>query len=153
MLFSPTDCARARESVSAQLDGELPELELDRLETHLLVCPACTAWANEVRDVTRRLREAGLEQPAERFVLPRRRRSWRVSSAVAVASAAAVVATMFVAPGRHTAVRSRHSGLTVSRFAEPAGQHFVVSRVLRLADGMFPGISAANTWHVSFRHV
>ena len=59
MSFPATDCARARESVSAQLDGELPELELDRLETHLLICPACTAWAEEVRDVTWRLREAG----------------------------------------------------------------------------------------------
>ena len=111
MLFSPTDCARARESVSAQLDGELPELELDRLETHLFVCPVCTAWADEVRDATRRLREAGLEEPAECFVLPQRGRRWTVSSAVALASAAAVVATMFVAPGRqHAALRSLAAG-------------------------------------------
>ena len=80
MSFTTTDCARARESVSAQLDGELPELELDRLETHLLICPACTAWAEEARDVTWRLREAGLEEPAGRFVLPRLRRGLRVSS-------------------------------------------------------------------------
>jgi predicted anti-sigma-YlaC factor YlaD len=101
--FALSDCARARESVSVQLDGELPELELDRLETHLRFCPACAAWAENVRDVTRRLREAAFEEPAEVFALPRRSRRWAVSSAVALASAAAVVATLFVAPGRQNA--------------------------------------------------
>lgn len=100
MSFPATDCAYARESVSAQLDGELGERELDRLETHLRVCPACAAWAEEVRDVTWQLREARLEKPLEPFIRPRLRRGWRVGSAVAVASAAAVVATMFFAAGR-----------------------------------------------------
>jgi predicted anti-sigma-YlaC factor YlaD len=109
--FSGTDCARARESVSVQLDGELPELELDRLETHLRICPDCSVWAAEVRGVTHRLREAALEEPAERFVLPRRGRRWTVSSAVALASAAAVVATMFVAPGpQNASLRSLAAG-------------------------------------------
>ena len=119
MSFSPTDCALARESVSAQLDGELPELELDRLETHLLFCPDCAAWAEQVRDVTQRLRESALEEPVERFVLPGRARRWRVSSAVALVSAAAVVATMFVAPGRQQAsLGSVHYATVVLR---PAG--------------------------------
>ncbi len=103
MSFSATECARVRESISAQLDGELLERELDPLEMHLSVCPACSAWAEEVQDVTRRLREARLEDPAERFVLTGRRRGWRVGSAIAVASAAVVVATMFVAPGSQNA--------------------------------------------------
>ncbi|HZT94412.1 MAG TPA: zf-HC2 domain-containing protein [Gaiellaceae bacterium] len=107
MSFSSADCPRARESVSAQLDRELPELELDRLENHLRVCPECSTWAEQVRDLTVRLREAALEVPAEGFgfVRPRRSRSWAVSSAVALASAAAVVATIFVAPARqHTSL-------------------------------------------------
>jgi predicted anti-sigma-YlaC factor YlaD len=128
-----TDCARARESVSVQLDGELPELELDRLETHLRICPACTAWAEEVGEVTLRLRAAALETPAERFELPRRARRWRVSSAVALVSAAAVVATMFVAPGRQQASFGslRHVVLHA-----PVGQRVAVPRLLRLADGL-----------------
>jgi predicted anti-sigma-YlaC factor YlaD len=101
--FPATDCSCAREAISAQLDGELSETGLDRLETHLRVCPACTAWADEVREFTLQLRDAGLETPLERFILPRLRRSWRVGSAVAVASAAAVVATMFFAPARQQA--------------------------------------------------
>jgi len=149
--FSATDCARAREFVSAQLDGELPELELDRLETHLLICPSCAAWAEEVRDVTWRLRRAGLEEPAERIVLPRLRRgAWRVSSAVAVASAAAVVATMFVAPGQRTSLSSGPAGPPASGLVSVTERPYVVSRLLRLEDGMFSPVSmSADT----FRHV
>jgi predicted anti-sigma-YlaC factor YlaD len=145
--FPATDCSRARESVSAQLDGELPELELDRLETHLRMCPACTAWAEEVRDVTWRLREAVLEEPAERIVLPRLRRgAWRVSSAVAVASAAAVVATMFVAPGQQASLSSQRLELQVRP------QHFQVSRLTRLEDGVYSPVSMSAR-RMNFRHV
>ena len=132
MSYLATDCTRARESVSVQLDGELPELELDRLETHLRICPACTAWAKEVRDVTLRLRDAALETPAERFELPRRARRWRVSSAVALVSAAAVVATMFVAPGRQ---QTSFGALHHVVLHAPVGERIAVPRLLRLADG------------------
>jgi Putative zinc-finger len=98
-----TNCARARESVSAQLDDELPDFEVDRLEAHLLVCPDCSAWAQQVRDVTLQIREAPLEAPAGHVGLQRLRRSWRVGSAAAVVSGAAVVATMFLASGRQNA--------------------------------------------------
>jgi hypothetical protein len=146
--FPATDCACARESISAQLDGELPEAELDRLETHLRVCPACTAWAGEVRDFTLQLRDARLETPLERFILPRLRRSWRVSSAVAVASAAAVVATMFFAPGQNGSQRGAQPG----SYIYATGQHFVVSRLGRLEDGVYAPVSLTSA-RVSFRHV
>jgi predicted anti-sigma-YlaC factor YlaD len=146
--LQPTDCARARESLSAQLDGELPELEADRLETHLLLCPDCSQWGEQVRDVTAWLRETPLEAPAGRFAMPRRRRSWRVSSAVAVASAAAVVATMFVAPAQRTG--SQQAGLQVTGFVGAAGQHFTIPRLTRLEDGMFVPVSGA---HTGFKHV
>jgi predicted anti-sigma-YlaC factor YlaD len=148
--FPATDCARARESVSAQLDGELPELELDRLETHLRICPACTAWADEVRDLTLLLRGAVLEEPAHRFALPRLRRAWRVSSAVAVASAAAVVATMFVSPGQNASLGSSRSEPQLSAFVGATGQLLMVSRLGRLEDGMFSPVSTARD---TFRHV
>jgi predicted anti-sigma-YlaC factor YlaD len=145
--FPATDCASARESISAQLDGELPEAEFDRLETHLRVCPACTAWAEEVRDFTLQLRDASLETPLERFILPRLRRSWRVSSAVAVASAAAVVATMFFAPGQ-----SQRGVPRVSEFVGATGKHFVVSRLARLEDGVYTPVSLT-TSYASFKPV
>ena len=89
MQLPETNCARARESLSAQLDGELPELDLERLETHLLVCPDCSGWAEAVRDVTARLRATSLEEPAERFVLVRRGRRRATGPVALVATAAA----------------------------------------------------------------
>ena len=151
MSLSPPDCARARESVSVQLDGELPELELDRLETHLRFCPDCSAWAAEVRDVTRRLREASLEAPAHRFALPRHGRSWRVSSAVALTSAAAVVATMFVSPSGNRASVAQHTrpGVTLSA----SMSRISTPRLVRLGDGRFAAISIASTAEPRFRPV
>lgn len=148
MSFPATDCARARESVSAQLDGELPELELDRLETHLLICPACAAWAEDVRDVTLVLRAAALEQPAERFALRRLRHGWRVSSAVAVASAAAVVATMFVSTSGQRASVGQHSAPELLLSA--SGVRISTPRLVRLEDDRFE-ISTARTSPVRFR--
>jgi anti-sigma factor RsiW len=140
VLFSSSDCARARESVSAQLDGELSELGLDRLATHLLNCPACTAWAAEVRDVTGRLRNTALEVPALTGIgAVRRSRRWTVSGSVALAAAAAVVATMF-APGQHG---SRHSA-SASSFADAGVRPAVIPRVpqlRRLEDGLYTPVS------------
>jgi anti-sigma factor RsiW len=147
--FLATDCARARESVSIQLDGELPELELDRLDTHLRFCPECEAWAEQVRSVTQRLREATLEAPAERFVLPRRGRRWAVGSAVALASAAAVVATMFVTPGGHQAPAGLRSSDVILR---TSGQRVMTPRLTRLEDGRFAALSSVDAAEV-FRPV
>lgn len=99
MTFSQTDCDRARESFSAELDGELPELERQRLSLHLIGCAECSAWSAEVRDATRRLRETTLEAPAMSIPLRRRARRWTVGPAVAVSSAAALVASLVVAIG------------------------------------------------------
>lgn len=95
MSFSATECARVRESISAQLDGELREHELDSLEMHVSVCPACSAWAEEVQDLTHRLREAQLAEPAIGFALPRRRRTQAsVPVALVAAAAASFVAVL-----------------------------------------------------------
>jgi anti-sigma factor RsiW len=130
--FASTDCSRARESISVQLDGELPELELDRLETHLRVCPACSVWAEEVRGLTQTLRDAALEVPTNRFAFPRRLHRRTVSSAVALAAAAAVVATMFLAPGRQTASLGSHRVV----LRPPTGERIAPPRLLALADGL-----------------
>ena len=147
MQLPETNCARARESVSAELDNELPDLEFDRLEAHLLVCPECSAWAEQVRDLTAQLRATKPEEPAERLMLRGRRRSWRVSSAVAVASAAAVVATMFFVPGQH---RSGIDVPEVSGFVGVTGPHYVIPRTYRLEDGLYVPVSMSQA---GFRHV
>jgi predicted anti-sigma-YlaC factor YlaD len=93
MDISGKECARARESVSADLDRELQELELRRLQAHLRVCADCFAWEGRVRATTEQLREAPFERStAAVFDLPRRGRAWRVGPAVVVAPVAAVAA-------------------------------------------------------------
>ena len=129
MEFLGTDCVRARESVSADLDGELPELELQRLRSHLRVCADCSLWAEMVEATTTQLREAPLEESAAAFELPRRR-TWRLSPALSVASTAALVAGVVGFLGaQHGSVGGRQSttGSSVSlmeRQISPAGDPF-----------------------------
>jgi predicted anti-sigma-YlaC factor YlaD len=110
MNICGTDCARARESVSADLDGELCELDQRRLRSHLRACADCTAWRDLVASTTTRLREARPEAPPA-FELPRRGRTERVRSARAFVSAAAVavVASVAFLGAQHSLLVSRLS--------------------------------------------
>jgi predicted anti-sigma-YlaC factor YlaD len=124
LTFSLTDCDRARESVSAELDGELPELERERLLAHLRACAGCSAWAAEVEDSTLLLREASLEAPVGSIALPRRARRWTVGPAVAVSSAAALVASVVVAIGPQSAsLGTQSEGPLGSEPAQTAPSH------------------------------
>lgn len=81
----PIACLRAREAVSARLDGELCELDVVRLEQHLGGCSACARFAAEAAGLVRELRTAALvPAPAAPFV-PRERYRVRVSFAAAAA--------------------------------------------------------------------
>jgi len=86
--FSSIDCAQARESSSAGLDGELPELDRVRLGAHLRGCAACRAYAEGLVRLTTTLREAPLEQPVTPLFAARPR---RLPAAAAAAAAAIVV--------------------------------------------------------------
>ena len=121
MSFSTTECARVRESISAQLDGELPEHELDSLEMHVSVCPACSAWAEEVQGLTRRLRDAQPAEPAIAFALPRRRRT-RPSAPVALvaAAAASLVAVLGASHSLLGPNQSARSGNVLRQGSAPA---------------------------------
>ena len=54
-------CERVRTQVSAELDGELSEIERRMLAAHLLSCPACRAYEADVVSFTTKLRSAPLE--------------------------------------------------------------------------------------------
>jgi len=89
------ECARARESVSADLDRELHELDRRRLQAHLRACADCSAWAGRVRATTAQLREAPFEaSPVAAFDAPRRGRAWRVGPALVAAPVAALAASV-----------------------------------------------------------
>ena len=84
-----------------------------------------------------------LEVPAGRLVLARQSRSWKVGSAVALASAAAVLAAMFVAPGQRLSVNSRNRGLSATQLVSAQTQTVDVSRLNRLEDGRLAPIAIA----------
>ncbi len=141
MDISGKECARARESVSADLDCELHELDLRRLQAHLRVCADCSAWATRVRATTAQLREAPLEQTPVAALDPPRRRARRIGSILVVAPAAAVAASVvfFLGAAQHglfgnpattsTALRStttrnlRDTGSTYDRYRLPVLYH------------------------------
>jgi len=120
-----SDCQRARESVSAQLDGELSELGSARLSAHLRGCEACTAYALELASIATRLRAAPLERPGTGIALPARRR--RAGLQIAAAAAVAVAAASSLALGH--ALRSNRPALTATQVVtSPSLQQDIVSQ-------------------------
>jgi predicted anti-sigma-YlaC factor YlaD len=96
----PSDCARARESASARLDGELAELQAAQLEAHLRSCPDCRAYAAGIEVITRGLRAAPLMEPVVGVFVPqRRRRTGVVPAAAAAAIVVAVAGSSFAIGG------------------------------------------------------
>lgn len=85
-----------REAVSAQLDGELSELEAIRLRTHLDACESCREFEASASFSTTALRGASLEPMTRPIALPSRR---RVSVPFRVPAAAAAAVVMVAAGG------------------------------------------------------
>src|SRR5438105_3841529 len=87
-----SDCQRAREAVSAQLDGGLSGTACAAPSAHLRECAACAGYAVEAAAISTRLRAAPLERPTTPIELPSRRRTpgVRVAATAAVAAAAAL---------------------------------------------------------------
>jgi anti-sigma factor RsiW len=106
------ECERMREAVSAQLDGELSELEAIRLRTHLEACESCREFEASANFSTSALRMAPLEPLTRPIALPSRR---RISLRVPAAAAAAVV--MVAAGG---VFESLHGGAAI-RGSEASG--------------------------------
>lgn len=121
-----------RESVSARLDGELAELELDRLEFHLRSCAECAEWAAQAEDATRLLREASFEAPETRFALPRRTRRWAVTSAAVTAAVAAAASVLAPIAMQHGPAGSQQSASGPSSGLAPAERRAFDQRLLAL---------------------
>jgi predicted anti-sigma-YlaC factor YlaD len=52
------DCERAREAISALVDGEDPGVLLAAVDAHVDRCPGCRAWHDGVTALARRTRVA-----------------------------------------------------------------------------------------------
>jgi predicted anti-sigma-YlaC factor YlaD len=104
-LIPPSECSRARESVSCRLDGELTELEAARLDDHLRECADCSAYARELHALATELRSAPLERPNFTvFVATRRRPLVRLQTMAAAAAVVAIAAGSSFAVGRAVGV-------------------------------------------------
>jgi len=121
-------CIRAREAVSARLDGELSELDGHRLEQHLEACAGCRAFAAGTSAVTLELRTAEpVAAPAELFVAHRR----RVASPLV-----AVAATLLIA------LATGSSFLVGHLLGARAGHSPAPTTTAAAATGIDPGIVA-----------
>jgi len=136
----PSDCQQARESVSAQLDGELSELGTARLSAHLRECEACTAYALEVSAIANRLRTAPLERPGIGVALPARRRRAGLQIAAAAAVAVAAASSLAVA---HSLRSSAQPARTATRIVtNPSLQQDIVSQhILAMERKLVPASS------------
>ena len=96
-----------REAVSAQLDGELSELEAIRLRTHLDGCDSCREFEASASFSTIELRATPLEPLTRPITLPSRR---RISVPFRVPAAAAAAVVMVAAGG---VFASLHGGAAI----------------------------------------
>ena len=101
-----THCERARQWVSAELDGRLSEFEQALLDGHLKGCAACSTFRATAHRFTDELRSAPLEHLERPVAVSRARRrvSFRLAPAVAALAVTAVglgsiLASSVVRPG------------------------------------------------------
>jgi len=113
-VYPQSVCARVREQVSLELDGELSQLEQRMLVAHLERCGACATYADDVRDLTDRIRSAPLH-PMRRSVVVRRRRHLsttrlQVGVAAAFALAALGLGTQLASSPAQESTLTRYDG-------------------------------------------
>lgn len=91
-VYPQSVCTRVREQVSLELDGELSQLERRMLGTHLERCAACATYAEDVRDLTDRIRSAPLQALRRPVVVKRTRQLTTTRLQIGVAAAFALAA-------------------------------------------------------------
>jgi predicted anti-sigma-YlaC factor YlaD len=83
-------CDRARQWVSADVDGELSRFERVLLTAHTAACPSCREFHAATVAITTTLRSTPLERPERLIEIRRARRRIRARLAPAVAAMAVV---------------------------------------------------------------
>jgi len=119
--FPARDCAKARESASARLDGELSELEEAQLDAHLHGCPECQTYERRIEAAAGLLRAEPLVQPSLPVIaaVRRRPRLLRLNVAAAAVSIAVAAASSF-AFGHMLGSQSGKLAPTTAGAASPA---------------------------------
>src|SRR5262249_27834361 len=91
-VYPQTVCARVREQVSLELDGELSQLEQRMLSAHLDRCDVCAHYADDVRDLTERIRSAPLHSMRRPVIVRKARHLSTTRIQVGIAAAFALAA-------------------------------------------------------------
>lgn len=112
-VYPQSVCARVREQISLELDGELSQLERRMLGTHLERCGACATYAEDVRDVTEQIRSAPHQALRRPVVVRRARHLTTTRLQVGVAAAFALAA---LGLGTQLAVSSESQQSSFARF-------------------------------------
>lgn len=149
------ECLRAREAMSAQMDGEPSGAADSLVEAHVGKCQACQAWRAAAFDVTRRVRMTGRTPPQDladtiiAAVRPRRFAGWlaraRVVLLIAAGAGQLALTVPLLADGTAGATGlDMHDAHELGVFDFALGVAFLVGAIRpRLAAGMAWPCSAA----------
>jgi anti-sigma factor RsiW len=142
-VYPQSVCARVREQVSLELDGELSQLEQRMLEAHLERCSACATYADDVRDLTERIRSAPLHSLRRPVVVRRARHlstaRLQVGIAAAFALAALGLGTQLAASPAREGTLARNDGQP--NLSPPSGvleREQAILRVVKAGRGLPP---------------
>jgi predicted anti-sigma-YlaC factor YlaD len=142
------ECDRAREAISARIDGEDPGVPDDAFEAHLVSCAACRAWQQRAHAVTRRARLGGpaLDHDLTAAVLaatrphhPRRRRRLAQRTglvAVALAQLAITVPLLILGHDHDAGMHAAHE----------LGSFDLALAIAFLVGAVRPALSAGLAW-------
>ena len=131
-LVPPNECLRARESVSARLDGELSELGAARLAAHLRTCADCRGYAAELEQLTGLLRAAPLAVPEVEIALPARRRIASLQIAAVAAGSSFALGRALGTGGSSTATSAAVTGADIAGVRADSTQQHILAMVRHL---------------------
>jgi hypothetical protein len=111
-------CLAARETISAELDGEASEIESAAARRHRAECPDCERFAESVAVTTHAVREAPPLVPSRRLVPAPSRVAARGLAVVGFAAAlfvAALLGAGLASRVTHAPAQAKHRELVVAR--------------------------------------
>lgn len=139
MRAVPGHCERARQWVSAELDGRLSEFEQALLDGHLSGCAECSSFRASTTRFTQELRAAPLERLETPIAISRARRRFpfRIAPAVAALAVMAVglgsiLASADIRPGSPGAAVSQAPPSSVGSQLSPTNGPVNLSAVMGL---------------------
>jgi len=142
-VYPQSVCTRVREQVSLELDGELSQLEQRMLAAHLERCGACATYADDVRDLTDRIRSAPHHSMRRPVVVRRARHVSTMRVQVGIAAAFALAALglgtqLATSPARESPLARADRQPDLSPPRSVSEQEQAILRVVKAGRGLPP---------------